>query len=187
MPIVPREIEITPDVSIGGFHTLFLIAGPCVIESAEHAFKMAQRLTKICEAAAIPFIFKASYDKANRSSRLSFRGPGLEEGLKIAKSHGERDYEGMLSILLGKALARAQHSQSVRAGELILQGISILEELRIKPWQAEGYLYLGELYADTGQKDKALEALKKAEAEFNDMGMDYWLRVTQEVLARVER
>jgi 2-dehydro-3-deoxyphosphooctonate aldolase (KDO 8-P synthase) len=85
MPIVPREIEITPDVSIGGFHTIFLIAGPCVIESAEHAFKMAQRLKKICEAAAIPFIFKASYDKANRSSRHSFRGPGLEEGLKILR------------------------------------------------------------------------------------------------------
>jgi len=85
MPIVPREIEITPDVSIGGFHTFFLIAGPCVIESAEHAFKMAQNLKRICEAAALPFIFKASYDKANRSSRHSFRGPGLEEGLNILR------------------------------------------------------------------------------------------------------
>ncbi len=85
MPIVPREIEITPDVSIGGFHTFFLIAGPCVIESAEHAFKTARSLKKICEAAAIPFIFKASYDKANRSSRHSFRGPGLDEGLKILR------------------------------------------------------------------------------------------------------
>ncbi len=53
--------------------------------------------------------------------------------------------------------------------------------------ERRGRLFLGELYADTGQTEKALETLKKAEAEFKDMGMDYWLRKTQEVLARVER
>jgi 2-dehydro-3-deoxyphosphooctonate aldolase (KDO 8-P synthase) len=83
MPIVAREIEITPDVTIGGFNTFFLIAGPCVIESERHAYATASKLKSICEESSIPFIFKASYDKANRSSLSSFRGPGLEEGLRI--------------------------------------------------------------------------------------------------------
>ncbi|MFA9452848.1 MAG: 3-deoxy-8-phosphooctulonate synthase, partial [Candidatus Aminicenantaceae bacterium] len=83
MSIVPREIRVTPDLCIGGFQTFFLIAGPCVIESEEHAFFMAGALKQICDEASVPFIFKASYDKANRSALDSFRGPGQEEGLKI--------------------------------------------------------------------------------------------------------
>jgi 2-dehydro-3-deoxyphosphooctonate aldolase (KDO 8-P synthase) len=62
---------------------LFLIAGPCVIESRDHAFFMAAELKKVTVAAGIPLIFKASYDKANRSSIKSFRGLGMKEGLKI--------------------------------------------------------------------------------------------------------
>src|SRR5262245_6663886 len=62
---------------------LFLIAGPCVIESEGHARMMAERIARIAEDARVPFVFKASYDKANRSSVDSFRGPGLAEGLRI--------------------------------------------------------------------------------------------------------
>jgi len=62
---------------------LFLIAGPCVIESRDYAFFMASELKKITAALGVPFIFKASYDKANRSSIKSFRGLGMKEGLKI--------------------------------------------------------------------------------------------------------
>jgi 2-dehydro-3-deoxyphosphooctonate aldolase (KDO 8-P synthase) len=68
---------------IGGGNPLALIAGPCVIESAEHATNLAGRLTELADRLAIPLIFKASYDKANRTSGHSFRGPGLEEGLQI--------------------------------------------------------------------------------------------------------
>jgi 2-dehydro-3-deoxyphosphooctonate aldolase (KDO 8-P synthase) len=64
-------------------HELFLIAGPCVIESREHAFFMASELSTITKTAGIPCIFKASFDKANRSSIKSFRGLGIKEGLKI--------------------------------------------------------------------------------------------------------
>jgi len=62
---------------------LFLIAGPCVIESRQLALETAGALKKICAGLGIPFIFKSSYDKANRSSGTSFRGPGMDEGLKI--------------------------------------------------------------------------------------------------------
>src|SRR5579862_5601337 len=68
---------------LGGKNPLFLIAGPCVIESETHARKMAEAVAKITSDAGIPYIFKASYDKANRSSSKSFRGPGAKEGLRI--------------------------------------------------------------------------------------------------------
>lgn len=62
---------------------LFLIAGPCVIEGYDRTLMIGQEIKKICEKLNIPYIFKASFDKANRSSYHSFRGPGLEEGLEI--------------------------------------------------------------------------------------------------------
>jgi 2-dehydro-3-deoxyphosphooctonate aldolase (KDO 8-P synthase) len=64
-------------------HPLFLIAGPCVLESRELAFDVAGQLKSMCQELELPFIFKASYDKANRSSGASFRGLGMEQGLQI--------------------------------------------------------------------------------------------------------
>jgi 2-dehydro-3-deoxyphosphooctonate aldolase (KDO 8-P synthase) len=68
-----------------GSGNLFLIAGPCVIESEEHAIRMAEIIKGVTRALGFPFIFKASYDKANRTSIRSFRGPGVKEGLRILK------------------------------------------------------------------------------------------------------
>jgi 2-dehydro-3-deoxyphosphooctonate aldolase (KDO 8-P synthase) len=84
---VPRHFQIG-DVKIGGGE-LFLIAGPCVIESEAHALKMAQSISAIARSKNLPYIFKASYDKANRTSLRSFRGPGLEEGLRILRRVAE--------------------------------------------------------------------------------------------------
>jgi 2-dehydro-3-deoxyphosphooctonate aldolase (KDO 8-P synthase) len=72
------------DVRVGS-GSLFLIAGPCVIESEEHAIRMAEIIKGVARALEFPFIFKASYDKANRTSIRSFRGPGIKEGLRILK------------------------------------------------------------------------------------------------------
>jgi 2-dehydro-3-deoxyphosphooctonate aldolase (KDO 8-P synthase) len=77
-----REISLG-SLRLGGDNPLFLIAGPCVIESESHALTMAERVAKIASDAGVPYIFKASYDKANRSSIKAFRGPGLSEGLRI--------------------------------------------------------------------------------------------------------
>ena len=66
-----------------GSSTLFLIAGPCVIESEGHVLKMAEAISAVTRKLRLPYIFKASYDKANRTSLKSFRGPGLQEGLRI--------------------------------------------------------------------------------------------------------
>ena len=75
-------------VTIGG-PELFLIAGPCVIESEEHALKMAAAIAAVARQLGIPYIFKASYDKANRTSLGSFRGPGLKQGLAILRKVAE--------------------------------------------------------------------------------------------------
>ncbi len=68
---------------VGDGRPLCFIAGPCVIESERHAFKIARRLQATARKLGLPFIFKASYDKANRTSLRSFRGPGVERGLEI--------------------------------------------------------------------------------------------------------
>jgi 2-dehydro-3-deoxyphosphooctonate aldolase (KDO 8-P synthase) len=77
-----RELSVG-SLRLGGDSPLFLIAGPCVIESETHARSMAAKIAKIAADAGVPYIFKASYDKANRSSVKAFRGPGLSEGLRI--------------------------------------------------------------------------------------------------------
>lgn len=71
------------DFEVGAEHPLFLIAGPCVIESEALALSTASDLKDICARLGVPFIYKSSFDKANRSSHESFRGPGLEAGLRI--------------------------------------------------------------------------------------------------------
>jgi 2-dehydro-3-deoxyphosphooctonate aldolase (KDO 8-P synthase) len=70
-------------IRVGGDAPLFVVAGPCVIESENHANSMAQHLRVAAEELGMPLIFKASYDKANRTSLSSYRGPGLDEGLRI--------------------------------------------------------------------------------------------------------
>ena len=80
---MPSSFKIG-DVTVGD-GSLFLIAGPCVIESDEHAIKMAECIAGVARALKIPYIFKASYDKANRTSLKSYRGPGMKEGLAILR------------------------------------------------------------------------------------------------------
>lgn len=76
------EVKVQ-NITIGGKNPLVFILGPCVIESREHTLYLAERLKIMSEELQIPFIFKASFDKANRTSGKSFRGPGLEAGLTI--------------------------------------------------------------------------------------------------------
>ena len=95
-------------VKIGGKHPIALIAGPCVIESERGAMTIAEKLKRITDDAGIPFIFKSSYDKANRSSIDSFRGPGLNKGLAImGKIKQELDIPLLSDIHSEKEIAPA--------------------------------------------------------------------------------
>lgn len=82
MNATPRTVTVA-DVKVGNHLPLVLISGPCQIESRDHAFMMADRLRSLCAGAGVPFIFKSSYDKANRTSLAGRRGIGMEEGLRI--------------------------------------------------------------------------------------------------------
>ncbi|HEX8076537.1 MAG TPA: 3-deoxy-8-phosphooctulonate synthase, partial [Chthoniobacterales bacterium] len=84
MNIKPLKIR---SVSVGGGKPAFIL-GPCVIESKKFVWRMARRIAEICEAESVPFIFKASYDKANRTSVRSYRGIGVEEGSDILAEIG---------------------------------------------------------------------------------------------------
>jgi 2-dehydro-3-deoxyphosphooctonate aldolase (KDO 8-P synthase) len=84
-------------VTIGGGAPLALIGGPCAIENEKHALMVAERLQRITGDAGVPFIYKSSYDKANRSSLRSYRGPGLTEGLRILRKVKEETGLAVLS------------------------------------------------------------------------------------------
>ena len=112
MLTVAKEIKISEKVTIGGHRPFFLVGGPCVLESRDHALFVAKEISSICRELNIPFIFKSSFDKANRSSIESFRGPGLEEGLHILE---EIKHEFSLPVLSDVH----ETSQMPRAGEVL--------------------------------------------------------------------
>ena len=81
----PESFELAPEVVIGG-ESLPVVAGPCVIESLEQTLEIAERIAAMRDRLDIPLLFKASFDKANRSSLESYRGPGLEKGLETLQA-----------------------------------------------------------------------------------------------------
>ncbi len=83
--ISPTHEVRVGSIAIGGGHPLVLIGGPCAIENEKHALMTAERLAAIASDQRVPFIYKSSYDKANRSSIGGYRGPGLKEGLRILR------------------------------------------------------------------------------------------------------
>ncbi|MGD0663634.1 MAG: AAA family ATPase, partial [Syntrophorhabdales bacterium] len=107
----------------------------------------------------------------------------VDEGLRLSQKNHERHFEAIALIFLGRILGRTETPQIHKAEECMLQGMKIADELKTKPYCAQGHLFLGELYAHEGQKEKALENLTKAETMFQEMGMDYWLAEARKVLA----
>ncbi len=96
-----EQFDLAESVAVGGDGPLLVIAGPCVIEELEMCLDVAARLKDACESLGVPFVFKSSFDKANRTSISSFRGPGLEEGLEIlARVREEADVPVLTDIHL---------------------------------------------------------------------------------------
>lgn len=105
-----------------------------------------------------------------------------QEALELAQTLKEKHLEGNASVIMGRIKGRLDKSQKHQAEKLIIQGIQLLEELKLKPFLSVSYMHLGEYYAEFGQKEKALEVLTKANDMFYEMGMDYWLRRTHDRL-----
>jgi len=109
-PMQTKEVKINSLV-IGGSNPLVLIGGPCVIEKRKDCFETAERIKEICQQNGIPFIFKSSYDKANRSSLDSYRGPGIKEGLRILSEIKQRFELPVLSDV--HSVAEVEEAQEV--------------------------------------------------------------------------
>jgi 2-dehydro-3-deoxyphosphooctonate aldolase (KDO 8-P synthase) len=108
-----------PALTIGGGSPFVLIAGPCVIESEQHTLDLAGHLADIARRAGVPLVFKASYDKANRTSIRSYRGPGLEEGVRILE-RVKREHRHELPVLTD--IHEPSHAEAAAAA-----GIDILQ------------------------------------------------------------
>jgi tetratricopeptide (TPR) repeat protein len=108
-----------------------------------------------------------------------------EKALELSQKYHENCHEGLSGICLGRILGKKSSSQFDKAEDYIRKGIKILEGLKLRPSMADGYLILGELYANTDRKEKAIEYLKKAESMNEEMERDYWLKKTQGTLAKL--
>jgi tetratricopeptide (TPR) repeat protein len=106
-----------------------------------------------------------------------------EEGLRLSQKNNEKAIQGWSHLLIGTILSKTEPLKIDKAEGYFLKGIEIYRDLRMKAYYPIGYLYLGQLYLNAGEKEKAIDNLKKAEEMFQEMGMDYWLGKAQEVLA----
>jgi tetratricopeptide (TPR) repeat protein len=163
--------------------------GHCLLGENQTARKHMEKGLKIHSDAGLSYHLGFYYGLLSivqfNSGNLKNAQLWAEKALKISQKNHEKWAEGFVGTLLGRILGKSGKSQVDRAEECIVQGIRILDELKAKPAYAQGYFFLGELYADTGQRDTALENLKRAEVMFQEMGMDHWLEKAQEVLTRV--
>jgi tetratricopeptide (TPR) repeat protein len=110
-----------------------------------------------------------------------------EEASRLSEKRGEKHWEGISKIWRGRILCRAETSGDRKGQASIYEGMKICEALKLKPYLATGYLFSGELHVNTGQRERALEDLKKAESMFQEMGMDYWVEKTRKVLGSLNQ
>jgi class 3 adenylate cyclase/tetratricopeptide (TPR) repeat protein len=149
----------------------------------ETARKYMEKGLKIQSEAGIPYFLSlhrlllgmVDFD----SSDLENAQGHIEEGLDLAKKSNETWVEAMCKIFMGRILGKGERSQSDRAEQYILEGIKVLNGLRMKPTCAQGYLILAEFYLATGRRLKALINLKRAQKMFKEMDMKFWLDLSK--------
>ena len=128
--------------------------------------------------------FQLSYCQLESGDPGSARD-SVEKALGLSQQHHEKLVEGQCLIWLGKILYSKQPAEISQAEDSIQRGISILNELKSKPFLSIGYLFLGEFCMAVGRQDEALKNLHLAEGMFEEMGMDYWLNKTRKALRRL--
>ena len=163
----------------------------CLLGELETARKYIERAFKVGSDSGLSIIWAQAYYSLSMinldSGNLEDARSCIDEALKWSQNNSERWVEGRSRAALGRILANADPSQSDKAEKYILRGIKILDELKLKPFYSQAYLYLGELYAESGQGKKALEYLQKAQAMFQEMEMDHWLVKAQGALERLQK
>jgi tetratricopeptide (TPR) repeat protein len=157
--------------------------GYYLLGNLENAQKNMEKGLKIQSDLGLPYLMSFHYLLLSMvhfdSDDLKNAQRCIEEALTLSKNSNEKWIEGLCMIFMGRILLKADRSQSGKAEEYILQGIKVLNGLKIKPLYAQGVLILAELYATTNRRLKALVNLKKAQMMFKRMGMDYWVAITK--------
>jgi tetratricopeptide (TPR) repeat protein len=177
-------------VVLSGVDWMLLGWSHCLLRDYKAAWEHIEKGLRIHSEAGAQFHLDFFYGLSSmiyyESGDLKKARQRVEEALKLSQKSHHTWVEGFLWIQLGRILGKAEKPQADKAEECILRGIEILDELKLKPLYAPGYHHLGNLYADTGQKEKALESLKRASKLFQEMGMDYWLTKTQGILESIQ-
>ena len=156
------------------------------LEMARNHLQKALKMKKDLE---MPFMMSHIYNVLSMvhldSGDLESAEQCAQKALFVAQENKERGFEGMSLTTLGRIIGEKEPTELDKSEKHILKGIKILDDLKLKPTVSIGHFFLGELYANVGLKEKSIENLKTAEAMFQEMGMDYWLNRTKEVLGKV--
>ena len=161
-------------------------AGYYLIGEYDTAIKLLEKGIKMQTDMKLPFLIAfmqaflsmvhfdlGDFNQANAHAELA---------VKLAQTNREKWIEGFSCLQLGRVIGRMEGSQLQKAEECIFTGMKILENMKIKPSLSMGFLFLGELYAHAGLKEKSMNNLKQAEGLYQEMGMTYWLGRTKKVL-----
>ena len=163
--------------------------GYLLLGDLDNALRHIQKGLKIQNNMKIPYYESTHYlylsDFYLASGDLKNAQDCIKRALKLSRKNQEKQYEGISLILLGRIMSKKDASVRTKAAECIREGIKLLDELEIKPYCAQGYLFLGEHHIDEGRGEEAVQNLKKAKAMFKQMRMLYWSTKTQEVLERL--
>jgi tetratricopeptide (TPR) repeat protein len=152
------------------------------LECSEKCFKNQKSMgVEFLLSKAVCFKGAIYFDQGDHEKGLKL----LEKALQLAQKNNEKEAEGYCRIMLGWMLGKVDPSNQHEAEDCVLKGIEMCETLKLRPVYSIGYLNLGELYTDSGQREKAFENLKRAERLFQEMGMIYWLFKVREVLGRL--
>jgi class 3 adenylate cyclase/tetratricopeptide (TPR) repeat protein len=185
-----KNIEYSEKVkflSILGWGWSMLGSAYAYLGDPETGIRYGEKGIKIKKDAGIEWFLGLQYSLLGETylqlGDLENARASMEEALRLSQKNNEKYWEATALIFLGRIQGRSDIQQIGKAEEYILQGMKIADGIKTKPPYAQGHLFLGEIYAHGGQKEKALEHLKKTETMFLEMGMDYWLAVTREVTA----
>ena len=169
-PVAVTPVEVAPGVVLGAA-PLVLIAGPCVIESRDHALTLGGQIAEIARQAGVPYVFKASFDKANRTSFHSFRGPGLDAGLEtLAAVRRLPAAAGDPRIDLQEAEAASALGDFTRESAALVRTAAAAEQIGARGLLARARLLEGRTFYNQGKPEATLAALHEARQLFEEVG-----------------
>jgi class 3 adenylate cyclase/tetratricopeptide (TPR) repeat protein len=177
-------------VALSGLNWMQLGHAYCLLGKLEEAKRYLDRAIQTYRKGIVAMQLPQCYhclallhlEKGDMTNALKY----VKEASALAEKNEEKLIDADSKVLLGRILGKIGKSKYGEAEEYILRGIRELESLKAKPKCAQGYLYLGELYANSGKKEQAMESLVWAERLFKDMGMDFWLSRTHSVLEAIQ-